>query len=337
MTTTSGRSRTERSSASSPSTASPATSMSSMPGERETEAFTEQRVLVDEEHTDPSAGRDRFHGGRGSARRLDEAEPTVAAAVDDRAPTALAAREQEEVVAEQLHLERGFLDVPSAWSRTASSSRSPARRRTRASSSARPRVEIEIEVDVRRAAGPLPAATPRALRCGPPWRGSQPALMEPAHLLGDLLDGHVERDGLLGRGGDALHEPAAQVDEDFAGVRVVVAARGLVGELDLDEAEVGGEALELARTFLRVASRSAGETSVWRALTTTSTVTRSRSKRPRPHRPSQGSIAQVGGRCRPGRTRSTAPQRRRGGQRDDPHGPCPAQGRGGRCSGWRRS
>ena len=104
--------------------------------------------------------------------------------------------------------------------------------------------EIDIEIEARLAGGVRRARATSAAVAAAVAR-VDPALVEPAHLLGHLLDGRIERNRLLRRGRDALHEPAPEVDENLAGVRVVVAPGGLVGELDLDPPHVGGEPLEL--------------------------------------------------------------------------------------------
>ena len=175
---------------------------------------------------------------RGQPRRLDEAEPAVAAAVDHRRATGLGVREQEEVVAEQLHLERGLLDVHRLHAELLGLHERPRR------------VLGAVVVDRRRrrrssAGSAAPAAAGRARasrsRAVP---AADPPLVQPAHLLLDLVERPVERDRVLGRRRGALHEVLAHVHEDLARVRVLGSARRVMLVVDVDPAHVVRELVD---------------------------------------------------------------------------------------------
>src|SRR6185437_4890785 len=127
---------------------------------------------------------------RGSTRGLDEAQPAVPAAVDHRRAAGLGVGEEIEVVAEQLHLQRGLFGVHRLHVEL-----------LRLHDDLRRvfRTEHTVAVLVERFAGlgGRPSGTrPRAVAT------ADTARVQAAHLLLDLLERAVERERVLrGRSG----------------------------------------------------------------------------------------------------------------------------------------
>jgi len=150
--------------------------------------------------------------------RLDHPELTVAPAVEHRRPTGAGHREQEEVVAEQLHLERGFLRGH--------------------------RFDGDLlRLDDRELIGlGFGGRVGHRTAVVPGGTGGVPAvdttLVKASHLLLDLFERDVERGVVVPRGGVPLHQVLVDVDEDLALVRVGRAPRGVLGEVDVDPPDI---------------------------------------------------------------------------------------------------
>src|SRR6266700_2507800 len=210
MSTTSGASSSARWTASMPSAASPTTLMSgssdsTRSSPRRNSAWSSQITI---RMVPPSlilglASKTGTRLRRRSLPRpspagLDQAEVAVATTVEDGRMTVLAVREQEEVVTEELHLERGFLgahglrreplglDDPRAFVVAVGSEL---------------RHELGFEI------GRGPVAAPRV-------RARDALLLDPGDLVLDLVDDEVQRCARLRRRRMGLHEVPLQVDRD---------------------------------------------------------------------------------------------------------------------------
>ena len=215
ISTRSGTSSTMRSTASSPSPALADDLDVGLVLEHEPHAAPEQRVRVGEQDSNRRLGRKTSCTRRRNAQPLASMSPssTVAPAVDHRGAAGVGDGEQEEVVAEQLHLERGLLDAHRLHVELLASSPRPTRRR-------RPRRRSSSSASSRPSGDAAAAAAPRALRARDAVAAPDPALVQPPHLLLDLVERAIERDHVLGGRRGALHEMLAHVHEDLARVRV---------------------------------------------------------------------------------------------------------------------
>src|SRR5712692_10545926 len=233
MTTTSGVISSARCTASMPSAASPTTLMS---GSSESTRSRPRRnsawsSTITTRMVSPSL---MLVPARASTDRLDQAEVAISTSVDDGGVAVLGVHEQEEIVPEELHLERGLLGAHRLH-------REPLRLDDPVDG-ARLLVVLAIGGGVRHQRG---IDTGRAAATTPGVRTRDALLLDAGDLVRDLVDDEIQRGGRFGGSGVRLHEVALQVHEDFTHLIVGDATVAQLGEVDLDAAGVVGELRDL--------------------------------------------------------------------------------------------